>query len=166
MCPSSFSSPNTYRWSVSFLKISIFVGILLGFPNSMGPLKFEFALVSSPGTQTLRSRGTTKRSSSNPMGDPSVKSVMEGNQMVARCALLLIIAFCRGLFFVLEQPRGSLLELHPAMQKIFRKFQFYRKAIKMGNFGAGSDKPTWLYSGQCSKSRFVVQICFYKHCMN
>lgn len=166
MCPSSFQAPWQHISIVCELSEHIHLLYLLGFLTSMKPLKFEFVVVSSPGTQTLRSRGTTKRSSSNPMGDPSVKSVSEGNQMVSRCALLLIIAFCRGLFFVLEQPRGSLLEVHPATQKIFRKFQVYRKAIKMGNFGAGSDKPTWLYSGQSSKSRLVVQICFYKDSMN
>ena len=162
MCPSSFQAPWQHISIVCELSEHIHLLYLLGFLTSMKPLKFEFVVVSSPGTQTLRSRGTTKRSSSNPMGDPSVKSVAEGNQMVSRCALLLIIAFCRGLFFVLEQPRGSLLEVHPAMQKIFRKFQIYRKAIKMGNFGAGSDKPTWLYSGQSSKSRLVVQICLQR----
>jgi len=68
--------------------------------------------------------------------------------MVARCALLLIIAISRGVFWILEQPRGSLLEMHPVIQALFTKHYIYRKFIRMGDFGGETEKPTWLYSGE------------------
>ena len=68
--------------------------------------------------------------------------------MVARCVLLILLAASRGIFWVLEQPRGSLLELHPAFEMLMQKVRVWRKALNMSNYGADSEKPTWLYSGQ------------------
>ena len=99
-----------------------------------------------PQLSGLRSRGTTKRSACNVLGDTSVRCVAEGNCMAARCALLCFLALARGIWVVMEQPRGSLLEHHPSMQLLFKICQFWRKSIKMGDFAAPSQKDTWLYS--------------------
>ena len=67
--------------------------------------------------------------------------------MAARVAIIVLIAAARSLFWVLEQPKGSLFELHPMMQKVFALITVHRKSINMGSYGAPSLKPTWLYSG-------------------
>ena len=95
----------------------------------------------------LRARGTTKRSAACPMGDSEIPCVSTGNVMVARCCLLIMLAAARGCFWLLEQPRGSLLESHPCVQLLMRKLTIYRKHIRMSEFGAESEKGTWLYSG-------------------
>ena len=94
----------------------------------------------------LRSRGSTKRSKALPLGDDSAPSVALGNTMVARCALLLFLAAARGIWFVLEQPRGSLLEYHPAMQRVLKLVRVWRKHVRMGDFAAPTEKGIWLYS--------------------
>ena len=97
-----------------------------------------------------RSRGSTHRTKASPLG--SRKGATEvGNIMAARVAILLLIAASRGIFWLLEQPKGSLFEFHPQIQAVFTLLRCYRKHIHMGDFGAGSQKPTWLYSGRGSK---------------
>ena len=67
--------------------------------------------------------------------------------MACRVAILLYLAVARSLFWVLEQPKGSLFQYHPQMQAVMRAIKVYRKSISMGAFGAASKKPTWLYTG-------------------
>ena len=93
-----------------------------------------------------------------PLGDDSVNCVAIGNVMVARCVLIILLAASRGIFWVLEQPRGSLLEMHPAFQLLMRKLRVWRKALNMAAFGGESEKPTWLYSGQDSQVIVVMSI--------
>ena len=93
-----------------------------------------------------RSRGSTKRSKADPLG--ARKGATEiGNIMAARVAILLFICAARGIFWVLEQPKGSLFEFHPQIQAVFTALKCFKKTISMGDFGAASLKPTWLYSG-------------------
>ncbi|CAK9085109.1 unnamed protein product [Durusdinium trenchii] len=99
-------------------------------------------------TWVWMSRGSTKRSKALPLGDDSAPSVALGNTMVARCALLLFLAAARGIWFVLEQPRGSLLEYHPAMQRVLKLVRVWRKHVRMGDFAAPTEKGTWLYSSR------------------
>jgi len=70
-----------------------------------------------------------------------------GNEMAARVAILVLLAASRGLNWILEQPKGSLFQEHPLMQAVFSVLKCFRKSIKMGDFGAKTSKPTWLYSG-------------------
>ena len=44
-------------------------------------------------------------------GDESRRSVRDANIMVSRCVLLLFLVVARGGTFVLENPKGSLLEI-------------------------------------------------------
>ena len=94
----------------------------------------------------FRSRGSTKRSKAMPLGDEKGASVIMGNLMAARCAIILLLAAARGLFWVLEQPQGSLFELHPLIQKVLSLIPTFRYAMKMGDYGGSSVKPTWLYT--------------------
>lgn len=74
--------------------------------------------------------------------------------MVARCCLLILLAASRGIWWILEQPRGSLLEQHPAFQLLMRKIRIFRKHIRMSDFGGLTDKGTWLYSGRVSRLKW------------
>lgn len=84
--------------------------------------------------------------------------------MAARVAILLLIAASRGIFWILEQPKGSLFEFHPQIQAVFTLLRCYRKHIHMRDFGAGSQKPTWLYSGRGMKSCQTPQRPIGKSC--
>ena len=95
----------------------------------------------------LRNRGTTKRTEASPMGDESLNSVANGNIMVARCCILIFLCASRGIHWVLEHPKGSLLQEHVCFQLMMRKIPVFRKYIRMGDYGAETDKGTWLYSG-------------------
>ena len=70
--------------------------------------------------------------------------------MAARCAILILLAAARGLFWVLEQPKGSLFQYHPLIQHVLSLIKVSRKHIRMGDYGAPSQKPTWLYTGPMS----------------
>ena len=62
-----------------------------------------------------RSRGSTKRSSMNPMGS-NKHSTRLGNIMVGRVVVLLLLAASKAIWFRVEQPKGSLLEGHVLFQ--------------------------------------------------
>lgn len=94
-----------------------------------------------------RSRGSTKRSRTSPLGERSFPSVAMGNLQASRVAILLLLCAARSVFWVVEQPKGSLLELHPLIQKVFKMINAYKLHIRMGDYGGETLKPTWLYSG-------------------
>ncbi|CAK9058804.1 unnamed protein product [Durusdinium trenchii] len=99
-------------------------------------------------TWVFMSRGSTGRSKSFPLGNLSAPSVQAGNCMVSRCAILLLLAAAKGVWFCLEQPRGSLLEYHPLIQCVLKLIKIYRTHIRMSDFAANSEKGTWLYSNR------------------
>lgn len=95
----------------------------LGFANAMNlclSLKPGAGCLMAPvcSTWTFMNRGTSKRSLACPYGNTAVQSVQEGNTMVARCVLLLLLLASRGCWWVLEQPQGSLMQEHPALQHL------------------------------------------------
>lgn len=96
--------------------------------------------------QHLRSRGTTKRSLTRPLGEESYPSVRLGNLLLARTLVILLVAHALKAFWIVEQPRGSLMEAHPLFQEVLAMIHTFKKSILMGNFGAPTDKPTWLYA--------------------
>ena len=93
-----------------------------------------------------RSRGSTGRSAGYPMGWERAATI-NANYMVSRLVLMLFICAAKKLFYVVEQPSGSLLQLHTAFQKFCKRVRIWRKFVSMEDFGAGSEKGTWLYSG-------------------
>lgn len=80
------------------------------------------------------------------MGWKSVRCVRIGNEMVSKLMLLAFIWISKGVFFVIEQPKGSLMDQHPRFQAFLRKFKIYRKYIAMADFGGETTKGSWLYS--------------------
>ena len=69
-----------------------------------------------------------------------------GNLLLCRTLVILMIAQALKCMWVLEQPKGSLLELRPLFQETLGRLTIWKHTIQMGDFGANSDKPTWLYS--------------------
>lgn len=57
-----------------------------------------------------------------------------------------MIAHALGCMWVMEQPKGSVMELHPLFQELMGKIAVWKHTIRMGQYGANSEKPTWLYS--------------------
>jgi hypothetical protein len=66
--------------------------------------------------------------------------------LFAKVLLLLWLGLAMGVPFILEQPKGSLMELHPMFQEFVKSNKVYRKYIVMQDFGAPTLKGTWLYS--------------------
>ena len=81
-----------------------------------------------------------------PLGTLPLQSVLDANKMVSRVVLYVFVLTARGVFWMLEQPVNSLLEAHPRFQQLIAHFKIYRVKINMGDFGAGSLKPSWIYS--------------------
>ena len=65
----------------------------------------------------LRSRSTSGRGILFPLGDTSRRFVQEGNLLASRVVLLLWICVSRGLIWLVEQPEGSIFNLHPRWQE-------------------------------------------------
>ncbi len=119
----------------------------LGFANAVNlclNLKPGAGCLMAPvcSTWTFMNRGTSKRSLACPYGNAAVQSVQEGNTMVARCVLLLLLLASRGCWWVLEQPQGSLMQEHPALQHLMSVMAVYRHCIQMCHYGASSKKRT------------------------
>lgn len=110
--------------------------------------KKTLCLTSFLGYPICRSRGSTRRSKSSPLGDQAAPSVKIGNLMATRCAIILLIAAARSLFWILEQPQNSLFQFHPLVEKVLSMVPAYRYSMRMGDYGARSQKLTWLYTCQ------------------
>lgn len=108
----------------------------------------------------LRARGSTGRSMAMPLGNQSYPSVKEANEMVGRVCLLFLLAAARGVWVILEQPRGSLLAQHPAFEYVCSKLVVWRKHIRMQNYGAPTQKGTWLYSSRALSYQLVLQTMY------
>lgn len=96
--------------------------------------------------QLPRSSGTSRRSVSNPLGEEKFKSVRDGNVLCCRTLIVMMIAASLQTWWLIEQPRGSWMESHPCFQDVLKRMDVWRHHIRMGQFGAKSIKPTWLYS--------------------
>lgn len=96
----------------------------------------------------LRSRGSTWRSQTSPLGRGDSEVVQQANEMVGRVLILLMICAAKGCWWVLEQPQSSIMERHPLFQRFLRLQHVSVRKLHtcMGWFGAGSKKPTYLYS--------------------
>ena len=77
--------------------------------------------------------------------------------MAVRTCILLYLAAAKCVWSIFEQPKGSLFEFHPRMQELFGTLSMHRKHIRMCNYGAPTEKPTWLYSSFFAKieNRFL-----------
>ena len=70
-----------------------------------------------------RSRGTHGRDFWRPLGNCGYGFVAVGNLLACRCILLIYVAVSRGLKFILEQPDGSALPLHPRWEELLGHVQ-------------------------------------------
>ncbi len=91
-------------------------------------------------------RSTSMRSALNPCGDRSLPHVADGNLQAPRVALLAWLAAARGCSWVLEQPRSSILWHHPRFQLLLHHLQVFRAPLCLGDFGAATEKPIYLWS--------------------
>ena len=66
--------------------------------------------------------------------------------MVERVVLFALLCMAKGVFFVIEQPRGSSLWVHPRFQWLIKHFDIHRASFNMASFGSDTVKPTWLWS--------------------
>ena len=109
-------------------------------------------IFAQPSTKQLRSRGSTFRSSSNPMGSNQGTCGLH-NIMVARLIILLVICMAKKVWWCLEQPRGSLLEGHVLFQRMLQLplVVVERVTCCLGHFGGDSMKPIWVYSSNFSQ---------------
>ena len=80
------------------------------------------------------------------MGHETRDDVMLANRTAAHVGFLITLACVRSLYFVVEQPQGSVLEQHPAMCSALEVAHARRSITWQGAFGHAIPKPTWLYS--------------------
>ena len=99
------------------------------------------------------SQASTRRSATLPLGDwETSDSVFWGNVMVARCGVLQLLIAARRGWFALEQPRGSLMTMHPTVMKLkeigqaFAWMHWHTQNINMAGHCADTLKPTELHS--------------------
>jgi hypothetical protein len=112
-------------------------GVIDGGASTSAPVCSSFVFMNS---------GTARRTFCSPLGDETVPSVAAANIMVARVLLLQWIFMSRMIFCVLEQPSSSMMEFHDQFQEFLRRFPLWRHSVNMGDFGADSQKSSWLYS--------------------
>ena len=93
-----------------------------------------------------RSRGSSGRTVCEPMGNLSYESVRTGNYIAVRTLIVLIVVAALQCWTILEQPKNSIMELHPAFQQYLSMVQCWRAHIQMRDYGGPTAKPTWLYS--------------------
>lgn len=96
--------------------------------------------------QVWINRATSGRSAAFPLGNSSLPSVASANRMVSNLVLALVLLTLKGVFWIVEQPAGSLLEEHPRWKELCRMVKVYRTHVWMSDYGAPSPKPSWLYS--------------------
>ena len=63
-------------------------------------------------------------------------------------ALLIWLMEALNVWWVVEQPAGSLLMQHPRLQAVLKRFNIYVHKFAMHDFGHPATKPTWLYSNR------------------
>ena len=94
-------------------------------------------------------RGHTKRSPLAPLGDCGRGDVRRANRIVERVRILLRLMSMRDVFFILEQPAGSLLWRMPDIRLAARQYRvkghrWARRFVWLGHFGHKQFKPTEL----------------------
>ena len=104
------------------------------------------------------SRSSTGRNKRMPLGTPHLcRSVEDGNTMVARSAVLMMLCAARHGWWALEQPAGSLMARHPSLlylhsiANMFPWLGWQNVTTSMAAFQAECSKPTNLYAN----NRFI-----------
>ena len=100
-------------------------------------------------TLVWMARGHTKRSRANPLGDRTRADVCRANRIARIVVMLCRVLAKRGVFFVMEQPAGSLLWQTPCVRLAARRLrvngqQWCRRFVWLGHYGHKICKPTEL----------------------
>ena len=97
-----------------------------------------------------RSRGTHGRSILFPLGNTRYGFVEVGNKLASRMALVMWHGVSHGARFLLEQPSGSQLALHPRVEQVFQAIPCWRVGMWGGAWAPssaqGTPKRHWLWS--------------------
>ena len=89
---------------------------------------------------------STKRSPICPLGArPRTKKVIRHNRLVSRMCVMLEYCFERGIYFIIEQPRSSLMLKHPRLRRLLRKHGAKLVSNELGSLGAETLKPVLFY---------------------
>jgi len=91
------------------------------------------------------SSGTSKRSIDRPQGDLREPTVRAGNKMLSRSCIVFWILRALCAWCMIEQPQGSMMQYHKRFQRILKR-DIWRLHLWMGQYGAKTQKGTWLYS--------------------
>ncbi|CAK9070458.1 unnamed protein product [Durusdinium trenchii] len=95
------------------------------------------------GSWGLPARSTSQRSYVNPMGCESYGFVDRGNIMVSRLVLCILLILSRNAFYLVEQPRQTLLDRHQRWQWFANRVSWvFEISFWMQLHGSGSPKPT------------------------
>ena len=92
------------------------------------------------------SQSVHQRTVMNAVGDIGKASVRAANCLVRNCTMLLAIAHCRGVFFILEQPSTSRMVHFPWVQALMAALRLKRIGTWMRCFGGSIPKASYLLS--------------------
>ena len=100
-------------------------------------------------TFVFMSRGHTKRTRSKPKGNVKRSDVTSANMIVERVSFLIKILAMRKVYWIMEQPMGSLLWYMPAIKRAKRHYKlktlnWQRRFLWLGHYGHSLLKPTEL----------------------
>ena len=92
---------------------------------------------------------------------PSFQWCSAGNTLVARTLVILMIAHALKCWWLLEQPKGSNLKVACCSYYIpdFSNLWGWKHSLEMGDYGAPSKKPTWLYCSDFSALGWAPKMC-------
>ena len=110
------------------------------------------------------SRGHTKRSRQNPLGDLARVDVRRANRIARIVVVICQVLAKRGVFSVMEQPAGSLLWRAPRMRLAARRLRvqgqrWCRRFVWLGHYGHKICKPTELCGIFPSLARILLSRC-------
>ncbi|CAL1151782.1 unnamed protein product [Cladocopium goreaui] len=97
-------------------------------------------------TFVFMSRASTLRSESNPMGRSDSEAVRNGNILACRCFILLLLASCKGCWWLMEQPSTSTMEYMPCFQHLMALVSVRKMVLSLADYGSPTLKRTNLYS--------------------
>ena len=99
------------------------------------------------GSWVFLNRHTSGRSVDNPCGNIDLEYVALNNRLVARVVLLLRLAVALGVYWIVEQPVCSLLNIHPKLARAAKGLGLKRVFLWMKAFGGNRPKGTHLWGG-------------------
>ena len=130
--------------SISLTSISVESSIEKRYPNFKSPGQCLRCLAA-------RSRASTLRSESNPMGRSDSEAVRNGNILACRCFILLLLASCKGCWWLMEQPSTSTMEYMPCFQHLMALVSVRKMVLSLADYGSPTLKRTNLYSSNLFK---------------